>query len=262
MTSGSRALARAVVLAGLGVLVSATSRADTQACFDAALAGQKLQREGRLTAARAAFVACAQVGCPDAVAKQCAAWLLGATDALPSVTLEARDEDGRDLADVSVTVDGAPRPLPLEGRDVALDPGRHTFLWRRGNSQSVQTSIVLLEHEKGRQVVATFPSAERRSVPVATYALGGGAVVAGAVFGVLGVKGYEDRHAFGCDLACTSLQYSQVRREFVAADVSLGVAAAAVAGALWLLLSAHRNTDAHPGPGIAALLGVREQRRR
>lgn len=225
-----------VAVAALGV--SPRARADTQACFDAALLGQKLEREEHLLAAREAFVTCGQASCPDAVAQQCAAWLLGVGDALPSVILEAHDDLGRELSDVSVTIDDGGSPLAIDAsRDLPLDPGRHVVHWRRANGEVQESTVLLREREKGKRILATFASPPApRGRPILVYALAGTTAVAAGVFGVFAIKGYADRQSFGCDVSCMSSQGSQVRREFVTADVALGVAAVSLAGTLWLLL--------------------------
>jgi hypothetical protein len=232
--SRPRAPLRIAAAVLLGVSLAPSSNAETQACFDAALRGQKLEREGKLLAARDIFVSCAQQSCPEAVMKQCTAWAAAVNDVLPTVVLGARDDHGRDLTDVTVTVDD--QPATLQGRGILLDPGRHTLRWRRSTGAVLETSIVLREHEKGRHVEVTFSSPSRSSM-AAAYVLAGTAVVAAGLFSYFGLRGHDDWKSLGCDQHCTPTQGAQVRREFVVADVALGVAALSAAGAIWLFLT-------------------------
>ncbi len=54
------------LLSVLLVAASSPARADDEACFRAAVEGQKLERSGKLLDARERFVACAQRSCDAA----------------------------------------------------------------------------------------------------------------------------------------------------------------------------------------------------
>ena len=68
-----------VAFAGLmasAILLSVTAQADQkQVCVQAFDKGQKLKREGKLQAARAALAECARDACPDLVRVECMALL-------------------------------------------------------------------------------------------------------------------------------------------------------------------------------------------
>src|SRR5262249_9226971 len=91
---------------------------------------------------------------PGAVAKQCAKWLHEVDEAIPSVALRVRSPSGDDVADAEVTLDGAARPGALDGKPIALDPGRHKFAFKRGD-ETGEPTIVWRAAEKNRLVDVT-----------------------------------------------------------------------------------------------------------
>jgi hypothetical protein len=218
-----------------------------QSCFDAALQGQKLERDGRLLAARAQYERCAQATCPETVTKQCTSWVVALDQSIPTVTLDARDGQGRDLTDVTVTFDDGPSVEVEQGRDIPLDPGLHSFAWRRSDGSRVETQAVLRAREKGRHLLVTFspppPPRHDHPVPWATYVLAGTTVVSAGVFGAFAIAGHNDYQAFGCDTHCAPSQGDQVRREFVVADVALGVTVLSLGAAAWLFLTSRGGRD-------------------
>jgi hypothetical protein len=242
------ALVGACGLALFSLAGVARARADTpQPCFDAALQGQKLERDGRLLEARAQYQTCAQASCPETVTKQCTSWVVALDQSIPTVTLEARDSQGHDLTDVTVTFDDGPSVEVGQGRDIPLNPGPHSFAWRRADGSRATTQAVLRAREKGRHLLVTYPSPQPpppdHRVPWATYALAGAAVLSGGVFGAFAIVGHNDYQSFGCDTHCAPSQGDQVRREFVVADVALGVAVLSLGAAAWLFFASRGGRD-------------------
>jgi hypothetical protein len=226
-------------------LFARSALADPQACFDAALEGQKLERQGRLLAARTVFRSCAAETCPKEVTRQCTEWLAKVEESIATVVIHAQDDKGRDIPDATVSIDGRLEPGALSGRALVLDPGPHTVRWERAQSAPVETSVILHAGEKGRAIAATLLS-PRDETPIAAYAIGGAGVVALGVFAWFGFHGFADRRSFGCDVACSSDQASTVRREFVVADVSLGVSALLMGAAVWRFLASSAGEPPAP----------------
>jgi hypothetical protein len=83
--------------------------------------------------------------------------------------------------------------------------------------------------------------------------LGGAALVGVAAFAYFGLNGIADRKSLRCDTdaGCDSSSYGKVRREFVAADVGLGVAVLTAAAAAWLLFDSwHHAATAHAADAV------------
>lgn len=229
------------------------------ACVAAYVAGQKEQNQGALLRARRSFETCADDACPGLVKRDCAKWLEEVTQALPTIVVSVRDESGRDLVDAVATIDGA--RIAIDGKPLALDPGKHVVRAERPEHSPGTEQLVLAAGEHDRVVAMTLPAiaaapspagaidvpsppppsppsprTEGRIAPV-TWLLGAGGIVAGGVFSYFAIRGASNRASFGCDRSCSSGDYDQVQRDFVIADVALGLGVAALAGAVvtWLL---------------------------
>src|SRR5262249_35454795 len=96
------------------------------ACARAAEQGQDLRTEGRFVKARQRFIECSHPSCPNLVRADCVRWLGELSPSIPTVVLVATT-DGRDLEDVSVSLDGEPFVSTLDGRAEPVDPGPHVF---------------------------------------------------------------------------------------------------------------------------------------
>jgi hypothetical protein len=220
---------------------------DRAACVQAYVDAQAGRKTGERLRARGELELCAKPSCPGMVQRDCSTWLEEVNRALPTVVLVVRDEKGRDRLDVTALADGA--PVALDGHPVALDPGPHTVLVRTQGARTKEERFVLAEGEHDRSVVVVLPSsaAEQppesargetsRSVPAASWVLGGAAVVSLGVFGYFAARGASDRSTFGCDRGCGSADYNQVNREFWAGDAALGIglALAGAAAIVWLV---------------------------
>jgi hypothetical protein len=129
-----------------------------QACVKASEEGQGQRDEGKYRAARKSFSECTRDGCPAVVVKFCAGWLQQMDDAMPSIVLGARDEKGRDLADVTVTLDGAQIASRLDGRPIDVDPGEHVLRFEREHASPVEQKLILRAGEKARVVTVALPA--------------------------------------------------------------------------------------------------------
>ena len=81
-------------------------------------------------------------------------------------------------------------------------------------------------------------------------------LAAAGVFGYFGASGYSDRQTFDCERECPVSEYGQVRREFVTADIALGAAIVALAGAAWLFVRWRVPAPANAGTGGQSMSGV------
>jgi hypothetical protein len=133
------------------------------ACIQASEQGQSQRDEGKYRAARETFLRCARDVCPQVVLKSCAGWLRELDEIAPTVVLGARDEDGNDVADVTVTFDGAPIASRLDGRPIELDAGEHVLRFERGGSTPVEQRLILRAGQRARVITVTMPSATARA---------------------------------------------------------------------------------------------------
>jgi hypothetical protein len=249
------------------------ARADEgDACLDSSATGQKLEKDGKLIEAHLRFAQCANDRCaPDTVA-ECTRWADRVDDATPSIVVVARDDQGRELGEVLVSIDGA---TAVSGAGaIALDPGSHRFLFQVSGRPDVTQEAVVNEGEKRREVIVSYPSPPlpkpedfkapfvvTRPVPALAWIAGGVGVVGLALFGTLEGVGAGVRGVDGCANGCSASQKSGVDTYFDVADVAIGVGIAALGVAAWQLIarpSVARPSTAFdlrllPGGGVATV---------
>jgi hypothetical protein len=156
----TRVAAAGIVIAGVrSALADATAEDAARACLQGSDQGQVDRDAGKYRAARVAFAQCAQEACPPAVKKVCTQWLRELDGTAPTVVLGARDEQGSDVADVTVTLDGEPFTTKLDGRPIEVDSGEHLLRFERPGSTPVEQKIIFRAGEKARVVNVVLRSA-------------------------------------------------------------------------------------------------------
>lgn len=210
---------------------------------------QILRRSGELKSARLELLKCVQEICPTAVQNECSRWLSEVEQQTPSVVIAAT-AGGQDRTHVGIEVDGVAIPDLADGSALEVDPGPHTFRFAYGNYPPVEKKLVLRVGEKLRTIPVAFqkpgekaaepkpvpsaPPQTHRPVPALTYVLGAVAVAGGGAFAYLGLTSVERRKELEreCSPDCTSGAVGSLRARFIAADVSAGVGALALLGAI------------------------------
>ena len=231
------------------------------ACADAAERGQELRAAQKLVEARQSFVACAQRDCPAAVRESCTEWLGELDRRAPALVVRARDDSGRDVRDVVVTLDGERLPASVTSVAFAANPGVHVLRCEAPGHEPASEEVVLREGEPLRVVSVTMhsasasassggsagagagagvigPPAPERPFPVVPVSLGAVSLVAFGVFGIVGATAASDYRALDRECApdCTSDRVDSVRTRFLVAAVALvvGIASGVAAAAVWL----------------------------
>ncbi|MCA9594668.1 MAG: hypothetical protein KC776_15215 [Myxococcales bacterium] len=237
-------------------------------CLSSYDSSQRLRREGKLLDAKQALLTCAQESCPAPVAKECTRWLREVSDSVPTVVFGAQDADGRDVLDVVVLDGDTEIQDRLDGRAVPVDPGAHRFRFVFADGKQVILQVLVREAEKNRALTARHPPAPtgaRRPAkkpahrglpppPAASWALGALGVVGLASFGyfALDAKATKDDLESSCAPNCTTDETAPLRHKALAADISLAVGVAALAGGTWLWLSYDPDTSSAARLSVAA----------
>lgn len=156
-----RSLAVALALAVLTGTSAARAKPDVQACLAASEQGQRARSRGKLREAQASFLECGHERCPALVRRDCAQWQTEVSALLPTVVFGARDAEGRDVLDVTVSMDGEVLVEALDGKSVAVDPGVHNFTFARAGFHSQTERVLVKEGEKARAITVTFGAPER-----------------------------------------------------------------------------------------------------
>lgn len=148
-----------LLAAGSTVLAASTAMAappDAAACVDAYTRAQTLRGDRKLLEARDALRICGQPTCKDFIVRDCVSWLDAVQSGLPSIVPVARDPAGNDLANVQVTMDGAPLLGKIDGRSVEVNPGTHAISFLASDGTKIDKDIVVAEGEKGKLIVVQF----------------------------------------------------------------------------------------------------------
>ncbi len=140
----------------VSTLASGVASADVQACLGASEKGQRARSAGKLREAREQFLSCSSDVCPAMVRRDCAQWQGEVIATLPSIVLGAKDRAGRDLFDVTVSVDGETLVRKLDGKSLPIDPGPHTFKFEMAGAPPVTERALVKEGEKTRVIAVTF----------------------------------------------------------------------------------------------------------
>jgi hypothetical protein len=148
---------RLATIAGVAALViPAFARADVQACLAASERGQHARAAGKLREARDQFNVCGADACPAMVRRDCVQWQQEIVSILPSVVFGARDAKGRDLFDVTVSMDGEVVTRKLDGKGVLVDPGPHTFKFEIPGTPPAIEKALIKEGERARNITVSF----------------------------------------------------------------------------------------------------------
>jgi hypothetical protein len=253
-------------------------------CLVAYEAGQELRRAGDLVQAAEQLLACGGPACPVRMQADCQRWLDDVERATPAVVFRVRDARGVALANVSISIDGAPA-RKLDGRALAMNPGEHQVTFQRAGYAELHTPVFVTEGEKleRREVtLADLVSLDRDALPPSASEAGrgveaeaatapallrprsawplalGGVGLAGAAgfvfFGVRAQSGEADLEQ--CTPNCTQGAVDDVKRDYLLSNVSLGVGLAGLLGAgLWLLLDQAPTAGSATSPRHDVALG-------
>jgi hypothetical protein len=249
-----------------GVAQAITPRA--QECLAQYEEFQSLSEKGELVAASRAVAACGSMDCPLTLQRECVDRLKDLSARIPTIVVAAEDEDGTDLPDARVDLDGAVWHGTLDGREWPLDPGVHALKVTVHGRPPVSLRILAQERDKGRPVRIRVPRAPTSAPPlsvtalpshpvpaparspltVLSFVLGGTGLVALGTFAYFGATGVSSRSNLEreCSPYCTQSALDPVRRDFLVADVSLGVSIVAI-GAATILFFARPRAGAGQG---------------
>ena len=213
------------------------------ACVASYQQAQVSRQDGDLLKAQQELMVCAGAGCPDAMQADCSRWLEEVQTALPSVVFRALTPTGADIADARIELDAEPE-RPLDGRSITVNPGKHQVTVRAPHFAPLTLQVQFVEGQKLRQQALTLhpitgrplasgplaqtgapgsSTAERRFTVVqwlsVSTAIAGGLGL--TYFGLKARAGESDLGA--CSPICPTGAVADVRGNYIAANVSLGV---------------------------------------
>ncbi len=248
------------VLFGVPGVALAATKAECVAAYDQ---GQQLRARGALREAREQFLVCADPACPNATRSDCTVWVGELDASVPTVAFAVTAEDGKDVTDVTVFVDGVKLVESLDGKALPFDPGKHTLRFERAG-KTVTLELVVREGEKNRTVPVAFGGTTSLPKPAeegggtispGVWVLGGVGVAGLGLFGVLGGVAIAERSDAQdtCAPSCTDAEVDGIRTKLIVADIGLGVGLAASAGAVILaIVDVTSGPDAPADPAAAS----------
>lgn len=265
---------RLLALAAGGALAVAPglARADTKSCVASHASAQRETKAGRLRLASQLYTTCgSDETCPVQLRTECAELLEKVRAEQPTVIFSVLDENGKDVTNVRVFSTDELITEGLDGRSVAMDPGKHRLRFLLPWGDVLSSDVLIREGEKSRLVqvkiekaaapataepAATAPAPkpveappaplEKAGPPVAAWLMTGVAVAGAGVFTTFALMGNSKKSSLdGCSPACSPSarnDYDSLKRSYLIADVGLGVgiASAAVAAGLFLV---HRDPE-------------------
>jgi hypothetical protein len=232
---------------------------DKRTCLSSYVQAQAARQDGKLRASRQSLAQCGAATCPLLIRNDCVRWLREVDDALPTVVLSCTGPDGRDRADARVTMDGAAVATRLDGHAMPVDPGDHVFRFELPEGGSIEQRAVVREGEHDRAIAGAFPRvaststgttpvpAAARPVPTAVWILGGVGAASLAVSAVFASLAWFARPGwFACNHSCSQDDVNSVKTRFAVADVTGGIAIAALGAAAWLYFTRPARAEATP----------------
>lgn len=226
-------------LASLAISSGALAAPPTKdQCFDAHERAQQSVKEQKLRSARADFEICSQASCPKLVQEECKKSLVATENQSPSIQINAP-------GDATLQIDGGPLPEAAADGSIEIDPGEHTISVTAADGRTAEKRVTLQPGERNVKVELALPApkaqgspptkptepdpAKARSGPSPlVYLLGGVAVVGLAGFTIFGLSGKSKQSDLDeCKPDCQRDDVDSMRRSFLLADISLGVAVVA-----------------------------------
>jgi hypothetical protein len=273
----SRLLLASMLVASAGVAGRALAD-DKQDCLAASEAGQDQKLHGSLRGAREQFLICARDVCPAIVKQDCTQWLTEIMAALPSVVVGARDWQGHDIIDVTVTIDGNVVATKLDGKPIGVDPGPHAFHYESASgAPPVDEQVLIKQGERNRALNVTFqpppgavpppapppepgpaPPPASTGKPLVAWVLGGAGVAALAAGGILwltadgDVSSAKEAPPNGCAPNCPQDRVDGIRTKYVVSDVLFGVGVVSLGFGAYFFF-AHGGDSAAPSANHSAL---------
>jgi len=257
-------LLASTLLVAPALLAAPAARADEKdACVAAHSSGQVSRNEGKLRAARAKFLTCANERCPPLVRRDCSQWHQEITEAEPTVVFEVHDAHDVEVTDVKIRVDGEPLVDRITGVAHEIDPGEHALRFELATGEVIEEKIVARAGEKNRHVVVRAPAAgaavvtvpppptdssqpehssarsRAHGLPMLAYVFGGVTVVGLGVFtgfSLVGLSKESDLRS-SCAPFCAQSEIDAARRDYLVGDIGLGVAIVAAAATVYVLLT-------------------------
>lgn len=252
---------------------------DKQECAGASERAQVKKDEHKLIEARELFRTCARAACPGVIRKDCVDAVADLDHRIPSLVVRAKGDEGVDLVDVKVELDG--REVKLEGRAIELEPGVHKLRVTSAQRVDIEQRVVVAEGDRQRLIEVTLvrrdrpkppqpapeaqPKSEGGGIPTAAWILGGVGVASLGGFGYFALTGSSDVRSMRNECApnCPDDRVSDAKTKLLLGDIFLGAGIVSLGIATVLVLTnkeespARVNVTVLPSGGAVGSAAVR-----
>lgn len=225
------ALLSLVTFAASCTLARGASAQTKAECVAAYKDGQLHRKNGELIEARASLRICSATACPDVLRRDCVPWLAQVSSSIPSLLVSVSGSDGRAIVAPNISLD-AQAVTPSSDGSIETDPGAHLLHVEADGYQATAQAVKLRAGDRGTKILITLAPIPKPVVPssrplpiaaIAFTAVGLAGVASFATFGLIGDAAKSGLEA--CKPACAPSRVDEVKRDYVIADVSLGVGA-------------------------------------
>jgi hypothetical protein len=230
-------------------------------CNSALVRGQELTRDLKFLEARAEYPKCVRDVCDPSLRSVCANFLAELATKIPSLRIDVRDEGGTALTDVHVYVDTV--QVPNVAAPVDVNPGRHVVRVEAARYVTREIVVLVKEGERSRAIEIVLqrdgfyfsPRAEEprdgrdanatvqtvhSPLPASVYVFGAASALALGSFGFFALEGKSTERGLRQTCPSGPCDSAAMRREYLVADISLGVALVAAGVATWIALTHDR----------------------
>jgi hypothetical protein len=273
------AITLAATLAGvIGPAKLAHAQDVAEKCSAAYEQTQRQRANGAFLEASQAAQVCSQAECNALIVQECIKLFEQLQQDTPSVVFSVRNGNGEELDTVQVQIDGHEVADHLDGRPIEMNPGLHTFRFEAPGLPPVETKQTARVGDRNRlmEIVlgdkrpqATEPKAaapitsptqpppeppRKAKIPVASIALGGVGLLGLGAFGYFRLSATHDYNEMGrtCSPRCNPDDTAKIHDKFQLSYIGLGVGAAAIGGAV-LLLVVNRDRQGAPAAEVAVM---------
>ncbi|MCA9644936.1 MAG: hypothetical protein H6718_36345 [Polyangiaceae bacterium] len=223
--------------------------------------GQRSLRSDKPLAATKEFAKCASDSeCAAEVRNECIELLEQARAATPSIVFSATDEQGNDAPTTEV-VDAKGKVVALaNGRATDFEPGPHKLTFKFPNGKQEKQVVTIRQGEKNRVINVALPRpemdktpgtgfpqdraarpAEPSGIPALFWVTTVLTVVGGGTYAAFALMGQEKEDRLdACAPTCGEDElgtYDDMKRDYLIADVGLGVGAASAIVAVSTLIA-------------------------
>lgn len=218
------------------------------ACVAAYEKGQGDRQRGQLDEALREFETCSNDACPDLTKGDCVKWLAEVDAMMPTLSIVVQDDAGSDLASAKIYVDGELVKDGLDGKALAVNPGKHTLRVVVPGKPESKAELVVREGEKARRVEFRMSDApdvkpSGGSISPATWVLGGIGAASLVGFAIAGGIGLAEKNDATCAPNCSDAEVDSIRTKFIAADVLLAVGLTTLAAGVVIGIVSYATSD-------------------